>query len=124
MAGLAQMAEFKLESRIFFWSAIVGIVLLFPNYFAPVPHPWLLTHVGFVGVALVFQGVFLIIARDPLRFHPLMLVGVMEKVAFGVPAVAFAAAGKVDPVIAFFGLIDLAMGTMFFWAWIRLRNRS
>ncbi len=116
------MADTRIESRVFRWSAIIGILLLLPAYAVPVPDPWHLTHLGFVGVALVFQGVFLVIASDPVRFHPLMLFGVMEKLAFGVPAAAFAAAGKVEAFTAVFGLIDLTMGALFFWAWSRLRN--
>ncbi len=124
MAGSASLVEAKLESRVFFWAAIIGILLLLPVYFAPVPHPWRLTNIGFVGVALVFQGVYLVIARDPVRFHPMMLLGAVGKLSFAIPAIAFAAAGKAEPFLAIFGAADVAMAAVFLWMWFRLRNRS
>jgi len=43
---------------------------------------------GFAGVALAWQFVFLIIASNPVRFRPLMLVGILEKLGFFLPTVA------------------------------------
>jgi hypothetical protein len=42
---------------------------------------------GFVGIALVFQFVFLIIARNPVKYRALMPVSVLEKLSFVVPTV-------------------------------------
>ena len=114
--------EVRFAGRVYRWAAIYGIVVLAAAYFQPVPDPWHLTHVGFVGTALVFQGVFLVIARDPLRFEPLMPVTLFEKLCFGIPAVAFAARGQVPAMSAVFGGIDLLLATLFAIAWIRLRR--
>ncbi|HMS09217.1 MAG TPA: hypothetical protein PKE66_07025, partial [Pyrinomonadaceae bacterium] len=75
-------------------AGIYGIVALVPQYFlekqigidsAPaITHPEYFY--GFIGVALAFQVVFLIIARDPVRFRPLMPAAVLEKMAFVIPA--------------------------------------
>lgn len=111
--------EEKFASRVYFWAAIYGIPVLALAYFQPVPDPWHLTHLGFVGVALVFQGVFLVIARDPRRFEPLMPVTVFEKLSFGIPAVAFWAVGKDDILGAVFGGIDLLLAMLFLVAWRR-----
>lgn len=91
-------------------------------YVQPVPDPWHLTYLGFVGTALVFQGVFLVIARDPLRFEPLMPVTLFEKLCFGIPAVAFAARSQVPAMSAVFGGIDLILAALFAIAWTRLRR--
>src|SRR4030095_17168940 len=71
----------------------IGIIVLVPLYFLlertgidsppPVTHPEF--YYGFVGVALAFQIVFLIIATDPLKYRPLMLAGIVEKFAFVIP---------------------------------------
>ena len=116
--------EVRFASRVYRWAAIYGIVVLALAYFQPVPDPWHLTHLGFVGTALVFQGVFLVIARDPHRFEPLMPVTLFEKLCFGIPAVAFWARGQADGLTATFGAIDLLLGAMFFAAWVRLRPIS
>ena len=114
--------EERFASRVYIWAAIYGIVALAFAYFQPVPDPWHLTHLGFVGTAMVFQGVFLVIARDPRRFEPIMPVTFFEKLCFGVPAVAFAATGQAELASAVFGGIDLLLMALFFIAWSRLRR--
>ena len=64
----------KLVFRV---AGVWGIVLLAPLYFMfeligtqdppPITHPGF--YYGFVGVALAWQVVFFIIARDPVRFR-------------------------------------------------------
>ena len=114
--------EATFARRIYFWAAVYGIVALGLAYFQPVPDPWHLTHLGFVGTAMVFQGVFLVIARDPQRFAPLMPVTFFEKLCFGVPAIAFAARGQVPAASAAFGAIDLALMALFIVAWWKVRR--
>ena len=114
--------EEKLASRIYFWAAVYGFAALGFAYFQPVPDPWHLTHLGFVGTAMVFQGVVLVIARDPRRFAPLMPVTFFEKLCFGVPAIAFAARGQVPAVSAVFGAIDLLLMVLFMVAWWNVRR--
>ena len=65
---------------------------------------------------------FWIIARDPLRFLPLVALSVFEKLCFGIPALAFWARGQTDTVTAVFGALDLMWGTLFAMAWLRLRS--
>ncbi|MEZ5682004.1 MAG: hypothetical protein R3E14_12015 [Erythrobacter sp.] len=111
-------------SRVYRWAAIYGIVVLGLAYFQPVPDPWHLTHLGFVGTALVFQGVFLVIARDPRRYMPLMPVTFFEKLCFGIPAVAFALTGQNEALSGVFGAIDLLLAILFVIAWRRLMRSS
>lgn len=111
--------DIRFASRVYRWAAIYGIVVLALAYLRPVPDPWHLTYLGFVGVALVFQGVFLAIARDPERFVPIMPLTLFEKLCFGIPAVAFVLRGQADPVDGVFGAIDLALAVLFFIAWRR-----
>ena len=120
MGGSALPPEGRFASRVYRWAAIYGIVVLALAYFQPVPDPWHLTHLGFVGTALVFQGVFLVIARDPFRFEPLMPVTLFEKLCFGIPAIAFAARGQAPAMSAAFGGIDLLLAALFAIAWLRL----
>jgi hypothetical protein len=111
-------------SRVYRWAAMYGIVVLALAYLQPVPDPWHLTHIGFVGVALVFQGVFLVIARDPPRFEPIIPVTFFEKLCFGVPAIAFAARGQAPALSGVFGGIDVALMVLFFIAWRKLRRAA
>lgn len=114
--------EVRFARRLFRAAAIYGVIVVLPLYFVVIPHPYRLNLVGFTGVTLVFQGVFWIIGRDPLRFLPLIGLSVFEKLAFGLPALAFWSRGHADAVTAVFGGTDLALGTLFALAYVRLRR--
>ncbi len=116
--------EAKLAGRVFRVAAIYGVIVLAPLYFAPVPDPWRLTHFGFIGTALVFQGIFWLISRDPQKYIALIPLGILEKLVFGLPAVTFLALGRADPIAGMFGVIDLFWATTFAVVWHRMRSTS
>ena len=112
--------------RVFLLAGIYGIVALLPQYFLeerigvelppPITHP---EHFyGFVGVALAWQLAFLLIARDPVRFRPLMPVTVLEKLAFGLAAVVLYTQGRVAGSVLSFGLLDLLLASLFTAAFV------
>lgn len=115
----------RFPRRVFTIAGIYGIVVLLPQYFMAerigrdLPPP--ITHVeyfyGFIGVALAWQFVFLIIGRDPIRFRPLMLPAILEKLVFAVPVAILFAEGRVPGSVAFFGGLDLVLATLFLLAW-------
>ena len=72
---------------------------------------------AFALTALAFQIFFWIVGGDPIRYRPVMLAGVAEKLAFGVPALWFAASGRAEATVAIFALIDLMLGAGFVLAW-------
>jgi uncharacterized membrane protein len=78
-------------AKIVFWSAgIWGVLVLTPLYFLldtiGRQTPPALTHpqfyFGFVGVALEWQIAFLVIATDPVRFRPMIIAALLEKLTF------------------------------------------
>ncbi|MEQ1641036.1 MAG: hypothetical protein ABL881_09520, partial [Novosphingobium sp.] len=94
-----------------------GLVLT-PLYLTPLPPLMGETLLGFVGLALVFQGVFWVIGGDPQKYRALMPLAVAEKLVFGVPALALFAQGyPVALPVAAFAAVDLALGLGFFVAW-------
>ena len=111
----------KVARWIFAVAGVYGILVIAPLYFAEgqIAHndPPAITHpeffYGFVGVTLAWQLIFLMIARNPLHFRPLMLVSVLEKLAYGVPAIALFAQQRVKPMTLAFGCVDLLLGALF-----------
>lgn len=103
--------------RVYLAAAIYGFVVLAPQYFLeaslvpPTTHPE--QFYGFVGIALAWQFVFVMIARDVARYRMLMPVTVLEKLAFGLPALILYLQGRVTAPVLAVGLIDLALGTLF-----------
>ncbi len=116
----------KLTYRI---AAIYGFIVLLPMYFFldrfEQSAPPAVTHAefyyGFAGLALLFQVVFLIIASDPLRYRPLMLVTVLEKVVFTVPCLVLFAQGHLAKSALTLPLIDPVLGLFFVIAYVKTK---
>jgi len=110
---------------LFFVAAVYGVIVLVPQYFMearigrdfppPITHP---EHFyGFVGVALAWQVLFFIIARDPVRFRPAMIPAMLEKVAFGIAAIVLFAGGRLATAVLGAGLLDLVFAMLFVFAY-------
>jgi hypothetical protein len=108
-------------------AAVYGILALAPQYFMetrigvdtppPITHPEFFY--GFVGLALVWQFAFLVIAGDPIRFRALMPITVLEKLSFGIPAVLLWAQGRLAGLMLLGGVTDLVLALLFCLAWVR-----
>lgn len=107
--------------RVFLIAAVYGILVLAPQYFMearvgrdfppPVTHP---EHFyGFIGVALAWQVLFFIIARDPVRYRTAMLPAVLEKLTFGGAAVVLYVQGRLATIVFGAGLLDLVLAALF-----------
>ena len=107
--------------RVFFWAGVYGLLVLAPQYLVelgvgpslpgPIQRP---EHFyGFIGVALAWQVVFLVIGQDVQRYRLLMLPAILEKLVFGVPVLLLFTAGRVGADVLLFGCIDLALGVLF-----------
>jgi hypothetical protein len=115
-------------ARLTFLAAgLYGLAVLLPQFFLleqngrdyppPINHPEY--YYGFVGLAVAWQFVFLIISRDPSRYRPLMLPAVLEKLAWGVPVTILFAQGRVAAPVFATGLIDLTLCALFAAAYRR-----
>src|SRR5258708_7936424 len=90
------MAKPVFARYVFTLAGIYGLVVLLPLYFLErrigEDQPPAITHAefyyGFIGVAVAWQVVFLIIGRDPGRYRLLMLPAILEKVTYGFAALA------------------------------------
>lgn len=117
----------RFARRVFFAAGVYGLLVLAPQYFLesrigrdfppPITHPE--NFYGFIGVALAWQVLFLIIARDPVRYRPAMLPGALEKFAFGGAVGVLYLQGRVAGATAGFGLADLTLGLLFLEAFRR-----
>lgn len=121
----------RFARRVFVVAAVYGVLVLLPQYFMEVrvgiDYPPAITHpeyfYGFVGLALVWQFAFLLIASDVLRYRALMPVAVLEKLSFALPALLLYAQSRLAWQVLIFGLFDLLLGALFLVAYLRLPAR-
>lgn len=120
-------------AKIVFWvAAIWGFLIITPLYFMfnligekdppPITHPAFFY--GFVGVALVWQIAFAFIARDPVRFRPLMIPAILEKLVYSIPVIALVAQKRTNPNDLLFATFDLTLGIFFVLAYLRTPRSS
>ncbi len=113
--------------RVFTVAGIYGLVSLVPMYFLERQLmerlPPALTHpefyYGFVGVALAWQMLFLLVAREPERLRPVMLPAVVEKLAWGIGVLVLVAQGRIGAFFVPAAGIDLLLAALFVMAWRR-----
>jgi len=117
------------------WSFLIagiwGILVLAPLYFLEkktgIDHPPAITHpeyyYGFVGVALAWQALFLIIAQDPERFRPAMPAAMIEKFAFAISTYALYGLGRVDSTMVAAASADLVLGTLFVISFLKTARK-
>lgn len=105
-------------------AGIYGILLLAPFYFleraigaagVPITHPEYFY--GFVGTALAAQFLFLLISTDPDRYRPAMLIAILGKLSFGIPAWILWAAGRIGADVTALGTVDLFIAGCFTISW-------
>jgi hypothetical protein len=120
-------AAVSFARRVFIVASVYGFLVLVPQYFMedrvgrdfppPITHP---EHFyGFIGVALAWQVLFLIVAKDPIRYRAVMIPAVLEKLAFAVPCVVLYLQGRLSSMILGAGLLDLILAVLFFTSYRR-----
>jgi hypothetical protein len=111
----------KLAKVVFLVAGIYGVLVLVPQYFMeakigrdfppPITHP---EHFyGFIGVALAWQVLFFVIARDPERYRGAIVPAILEKLAFGIAAIVLFAQGRLAVPVLGAGILDLLFAALF-----------
>ena len=123
--------EMRFAKRVFLLAGIYGLIVLVPQYFfeartghdypPPITHPEY--YYGFIGLAVVWQFAFLIISRDPVRYRPLMIVAILEKACFAIPAVILLLQHRIPNLIFGFAMLDAVLGVLFLIAYVKTKER-
>jgi hypothetical protein len=124
----------KFARYLFAIAGIYGLISLVPMYFLESQigkdSPPAITHVeyfyGFIGVAVAWQILFLIVARDPHRLRPIIPAAIVEKFSFGIACWVLFFQNRLPSMVLGFACIDLLLGTLFAAAWwvLALDNKS
>jgi len=112
-------------------AAIWGFLIITPLYFMfdviPKKDPPPITHpaffYGFVGVTFVWQLAFLFISTDPVRYRPLMIPAVLEKLGYSIPVIILVLQKRTQPFDLLWAATDLSLGVLFVLAYLRTPPR-
>jgi len=124
------MIKDRFSRTVFLVAGVYGIVVLLPGFFSEkmiaekmppaITHPEF--YYGFFGVALAWQLAFLIIARDPQRFRPIIPAAILEKLTYAVACAVLLLSGRIPPIVAVGGAGDFVLGALFTISYFRLKN--
>ncbi len=120
-------------ARVVFWiAAIYGFAVLVPLYFLEsrvgAMSPPAITHpeyfYGFVGIALAWQVMFVIIAREPTRYRLAMLPSILEKLGFGLASLALYLQGRLSLQGWLVATLDLLFAALFVAAFVQTGRQA
>ena len=121
MSSAASVERATFARRVFSIAGWYGLIVMLPQYFLeasigreyppPITHPE--NFYGFIGVTIAWQVMFLVIARDPVRYRLAMLPSILEKLVFVVPMVVLFARGRVASAPMGFVAIDFLLAILF-----------
>lgn len=122
----------KFARMVFLSAGAWGLVTLTPLYFAfdllsrlnppPISHPQF--YFGFVGVALAWPFAFFGIGMDPVRFRPMIIPALLEKLGFVLAVAVLYMRGRLSPAKSIPAGADLVWVALFATAFFRLKHRE
>src|SRR5207302_407136 len=120
----------KFAKLVFLIAGIYGLLVIVPLFLMEgvvgAMQPPAITHpeyyYGFACVALVWQILFLVLSRDPLRYRPMMLLAVLEK-ASGIVFILLVLLHRSPPSMLI-GIVDVFLGILFLIAYVRTAPSS
>ena len=113
---------------VFLIAGIYGLIVLVPMYFMEqkqgTDFPPAITHpefyYGFIGVAVAWQVVFLVLATDPKRYRLMIIPALLEKVSFIIPVIVLYLQNRVSFVMVVIGMPDVVFGVLFVVAFLKI----
>jgi hypothetical protein len=108
-------------------AAAYGLLVLPPLYFLvdrigreappPIAHPEFFY--GFLGLAILWQIIFVLIAKDPVRYRPFMPLAILEKFVYSIPVIVLYSQGRLHPNILKSAMGDPILGILFIAAYFQ-----
>lgn len=117
----------RFAKNVFRIAGAWGAAILAPLYFMfdwiGTQYPPAITHpdlyFGFIGLALAWQAAFLVIARDPVRFRPMMVAAMLEKFVYVFTVLALYAKGRLQAGELVVAGPDFVLGILFVAAFVK-----
>ncbi len=120
----------RIAKIVFLVAGVWGIVVLTPLYWLvdiagrhynpPADYPQFFY--GFFSVAMAWQIAFLVIASDPVRYRPMMIVGMIEKFGHVATVTTLYLRHRISTIDLQAAFPDLVLGLAFIWAFTATRR--
>jgi hypothetical protein len=120
----------KFAKIVFGVAGIWGVLILTPLFFMfdligrqdppPITHPAF--YYGFVGAGLAWQFAFFVVARDPVRFRPMIIPSIIEKFSYGVALTTLYLQHRLHPQDLALGCVDMLFVLLFLVAFYKTAN--
>jgi hypothetical protein len=122
----------KFAKWVFAIAGFYGIIILTPLYFSEyqigISFPPAVTHpeyyYGFIGVALVWQFLFLLIALNPFRYKLIILFCIAEKFLYAAAIIILFNQGRLPAMMLSSGIIDFLLGSLFVIAFFKTKEKD
>ena len=122
----------KFGRVVFIIAGVWGMAILTPLYFTydlvGRSYPPAITHphfyYGFVGVTLVWQLAFLIIATNPVRYRAVMLAAILEKLVYVTTMVTLYLQGQLQVGQVAVAGPDLILALLFIAAFLKTPHQG
>jgi hypothetical protein len=118
----------KFAKIVFYIAGIWGLLIITPLYFMfdlirrqdppPITHPGFFY--GFVGAAFAWQLVFFVIARNPIRYRPLIIPSIVEKFTYASAVITLFLQHRMHGSDLVFAITDLTLGILFIASWFTI----
>ena len=122
----------KFAKIVFYIAFVWGILILTPLLFMfntigrqdppSITHPGF--YYGFVSAGLAWQFVFLVVARDPVRFRTMIIPSILEKFGYAASLFALYLQQRIHPSDVTFAGVDFVFGILFLIAWFRIPRQT
>ena len=117
----------KFARSVFLVAGIYGLIIVTPLYFMEgvigQQTPPRLTHpeffYGFVGTALAWQVLFLVVASEPIRYRPTMLPSILEKISYAITLIVLQQQQRIPASSFRIGMVDWIFALLFTISFIR-----
>jgi hypothetical protein len=114
---------------VYIAAGVWGIVVLTPLFFLfdltgrhyPPPTSYPQFFYGFLGGAMAWQFVFLVMGSDPARFRPLIIPSIIEKITFVVAVAILLGQARISAMDATAAVPDLLLAALFVAAFLKTR---
>lgn len=111
----------KFAKTVFLIAGVYGLIVLVPQFFLEqrigADNPPAITHpeyfYGFICVAVAWQVLFLVLSRDPVRYRPMMIPAMLEKIGFPIAVLVLYLQGRVAPAIFIPAGLDVVLLILF-----------